>query len=74
MKRLWLVFLFLSLLADPGSAASAEESYTFDPAETEKKPYHIGGYVEFKPILFGLDHDAAFYKLRFFNDPRGQTS
>jgi len=53
--------------------AGAEESYTFDPAETEKKPYYVGGYLEFKPVLLGLDHDSAFYKLRFFNDPRGQN-
>lgn len=53
--------------------AVAEESYTFDPAETEKKPYHVGGYIEFKPILFGLDHKSAFYKLHFFDNPRGQN-
>ncbi|MEE9910989.1 MAG: hypothetical protein K4571_04625 [Deltaproteobacteria bacterium] len=51
----------------------AEESYTFDPGETEKKPYHVGGYIEFKPILFGVDRESAFYRLRFFNDPRGQN-
>ena len=51
----------------------AEDAYKFDLAETEKKPYHFGGYVEFKPVLYGLDHDAAFYKLRFYNDPQGQT-
>jgi len=65
---LLLVFLFISPMA-----ALAGESYSFDLAETEKKPYHLGGYVEFKPVLYGLDHDAAFYKLRFYNDPQGQT-
>jgi len=44
-----------------------------DSTEVEKKPYHFGGYVEFKPVLFGLDHAAAFYKLRFYNDPQGRT-
>jgi len=53
--------------------AGAEESYTFDPAETENKSYHVGGYIEFKPILFGLDRESAFYKLRFFDNPRGQN-
>jgi hypothetical protein len=65
-----LVVVLLTVLA---AAARAEELYTFDPAETEKKSYHIGGYVEFKPILFGLDHDAAFYKLRFYNAEQGNT-
>jgi hypothetical protein len=51
----------------------AAETYAFDLAEIEKKPFHFGGYVEFKPVLYGLDHDAAFYKLRFYNDPKGST-
>ncbi len=72
MKRLWLVFLFFAICAVP-ALAGAEETYTFDPGETEKKPYHVGGYVEFKPILYGLDRDSAFYKQRFFSDPRGQN-
>jgi len=72
MKRLCLAFIFVFLVT-LAAAAQAEEPYTFDPAETEKKPYHIGGYVEFKPILFGPDHDAAFYKLRFYNAEQGNT-
>ena len=72
MKWLCIIFLFFTFWLIPALAV-AEEPYTFDPAETEKKPYHFGGYIEFKPILFGLDHDSAFYKLRFFNNPRGQN-
>jgi len=72
MKRLLLIFLFFAFWMVP-LLAVAEESYTFDPAETEKKSYHVGGYVEFKPILYGLNRDSAFYKVRFFNDPRGQN-
>ena len=72
MKRLWVIFLFFAFWMVP-ALAGAEESYSFDLAETEKKPYSAAGYVEFKPILFGLDHDAAFYKLRFYDDPQGQT-
>jgi hypothetical protein len=71
MKRNVILFLILLLIFP--AAVLAEESYTFDAAEIEKKPYHFGGYVEFKPVLFGLDHDAAFYKLRFYNDPQGKT-
>jgi len=72
MKRLWVIFSILTFWLIP-AAVNAEEAYTFDPGETEKKPYHIGGYIEFKPILFGLDRESAFYKLRFFSDPRGQN-
>lgn len=72
MKRLLLIFLFFTICLIP-TIAGAEESYTFDPGETEKKPYHVGGYVEFKPMLYGLDRESAFYKLRFFNNPRGHN-
>lgn len=72
MKRLGFLFLFFAFWLTP-FPAGAEESYSFDPAETEKKPYHVGGYIEFKPILYGLDHDSAFYKLRFYNNPQGKT-
>ncbi len=54
-------------------SVSFAEEYKFDVSEIEKKPYHIGGYVEFKPILFVLDKDAALYKLRFFNRDEGKT-
>jgi hypothetical protein len=72
MKKAWFILFFIVFGFVPVMAV-AEESYTFDTAETEKKPYHVGSYIEIKPILYGLDHDSAFYKLHFFNDPRGQN-
>jgi hypothetical protein len=72
MKKACLALCAVFCLFLPAIGA-ADESYTFDPAETEKKPYHLGGYIEFKPLLFGLDREAAFYKLRFYNKPQGQT-
>ncbi len=50
------------------------EEYTFDVSEIEKKPYHVGGYLEFYPIVFGLDKNAALYKLNFYDrDTKGTT-
>jgi len=49
------------------------EEYTFDISETEKKPYHLGGYVEFRPILSVLDQDAALYELGFYDRDEGKT-
>ncbi len=58
----------------PASApASTAEEYKFDISEIEKKPYQVGGYAEFRPVLFILDRDAALYKLRFFNRDEGKT-
>jgi hypothetical protein len=49
------------------------EEYTFDISETEKKPYHLGGYVEFRPTLSVLDQDAALYELGFYDRDEGKT-
>lgn len=73
MKRcLGLVMLVVLSLFLP-AMSTAEEAYKFDLSETEKKPYHFGGYIEFKPTLYSLDRDSVFYKLRFYNDPQGRT-
>ena len=56
-----------------GSFTFAEEEYKFDLSEIEKKPYHLGGYVELRPVLFGLDRDASLYKLKFYNRNEGKT-
>jgi len=40
-----LGLLFLCLPAVQPSSLFAEETYTFDINEIEKKPYHFGGYA-----------------------------
>jgi hypothetical protein len=49
------------------------EEYSFELSEVEKKPYHLGGYAELRPVLYGLDRDAALYQLRFYNRHEGHT-
>lgn len=49
------------------------EEYTFDLSEIEKKPYHIGGYAEIRPVVSGLDKDSSLYRLRFYNRDEGAT-
>ena len=72
---LWII-LSLFILSFPylGLAAEEKEEYKFDISEIEKKPYHLGGYGEFRPVVNGLDHDAALYKLRFYNRDMGKTT
>ncbi len=57
--------------------AFCQDDYQFDLSEIEKeiekKPYYIGGFLEFKPVLFGLDRDSAFHKLRFYDQDEGST-
>src|SRR4030042_4367010 len=53
--------------------ASTAEEYKFDISEIEKKAYQVGGYAEFRPVLFVLDRGAALYKLTFYNRNEGKT-
>ncbi len=43
----------------------ADENYSFDLAEIEKKPYHFGGYLEAKPLLSSPSVDTALYRLKY---------
>ena len=55
------------------SIAFAQEEYKFELSEIEKKPYHVGGFLELRPVLYGPDKDASLYKLKFFNRDEGKT-
>lgn len=54
-----------------------EEQYKVDldqiDKEMEVKPYSFGGFLEFQSVLFGLDRDSAFYKLKFKDRDEGVT-
>lgn len=72
-----LLVLFFFLLMFPTQVFSEEkkaEKYQFDISETEKKPFHFGGYLEAMPILFGLDRNAPLYKLAYYNRGLGGTT
>jgi len=62
-----IFFLSISSIVSPTSA----EEYSFDLSEIEKKPYHLGGYMELKPYLFMPDKDARLYKFRYYNRNEG---
>lgn len=49
------------------SVAIADEEFTFNDSEFEKRPFEFGGYLEFKPDRSWLNRDGAFYKLNFYN-------
>ncbi len=70
MKSLFSALLLMCFF---GETVQGAEEYTFSLSEIEKKPYHIGGYLEFRPVLFGLDQNSAFYKLNLFDQNVGDT-
>jgi len=55
----------------------AQNDYSLDLSqiekETERKPYSLGGYLEFRPNSFWLDKDAALYKLSFYDRSKRRT-
>jgi hypothetical protein len=70
VKSLFLVPFLLYLFV---GAAQAAEEYSFSLSEIEKKPYHVGGYLEFRPVLFGVDKNASLSKLNLFDKNVGNT-
>ena len=70
--KLLKILLFLFILFP--YLALAQEDYSFELSEiekeVEKKPYGIGGYLEFRPNFLWLDDDAAFYTLKFHDRSR----
>ena len=70
MRSITLCFVLSSLLV---LGLSAQEEYTFDLSEIEKKAFQFGGYLEFRPVLFGMDRDSGLYKLKFYDLEEGKT-
>ncbi|MBA7655933.1 hypothetical protein ES703_63844 [subsurface metagenome] len=70
MRSITLYFVLINLLV---SGLFAQEEHTFDLSEIEKKAFQLGGYLEFRPVLFGLDRDSWLYKLRFYDHEEGET-
>jgi hypothetical protein len=65
-KECYLLF-YLCVLTYTLSASVAAEEYSFEIDEYTKKTYQLGGYAELRPVLSGLDEDAALTHLNFFD-------
>ena len=68
-----ILLAVLTFLTFRSIAFCAEETYTFDLSEIEKKPYHFGGYVEAKPILSRIRSDSAIYRLKYAGQDLGKS-
>jgi len=61
------------LLALSYGIAFAEEEYSFDFSEIEERALNLGGYLEFRPVLLGLDNNAALHKLKLYDRDKENT-
>jgi hypothetical protein len=77
------LLVLLSVLL-PGTELLSQEQpqgkYEIDLSELQKeidnvatKPFSLGGFLEYQPMIFGIDRDAAFARLRFFERDRGSA-
>ena len=67
----WFLFVTATPLRAEGEHERLLEEIEQEIARTVERPYSLGGFLEFQPILFGLDRDAAFYRLNFFDRDEG---
>lgn len=58
------ILLCAVLLSGP---AAAQEEFSFDAGEFEKRPFELNGYAEWRADRFWLDRDTALYPLNFFD-------
>ena len=69
----FLGFLFLGLFFFSVVASSQEEEFEFDVDAFTRKAFSVGGYVEFRPSLFWLNQDSAFYRLKYYDQDQRKT-
>jgi len=64
VKYLTCFLLIGSLFIRP---ANAQEDYSFDLSEIEKKAFQFGGYLEARPVFSLLDRESRFYFLNYYD-------
>ena len=67
----WLLLVTTKSLRAQGEHEGLLEEIEKEIARTVERPYSLSGFLEFQPILFDLDRDAAFYRLNFYGRDEG---
>jgi len=77
MRAVGSILLLLLCTVQP---VYSQDKYQVELSDLEKeveqtagKPYHLGGFLEFQPIFFGIDRGAAFSQLNFDLKRSGNT-
>lgn len=71
MKYLTCFLLIGSLFIRP---ANAQEDYSFDLSEIEKKAFLFGGYLEARPVFSLLDRESRFYFLNYYGSEQKKSA
>jgi hypothetical protein len=66
-----LLLLTAKPLRAQGEHEDLLEEIEKEIARTVERPYSLGGFLEFQPILFDLDRDSAFYRVNFYGRDEG---
>jgi hypothetical protein len=75
--KLLVLLLFLLPASNIRSQEQSQDKAKFevDLSEFQKeidklstKPYSLGGFFEFQPVLFGIDRSSTFTRVRFYRD------
>lgn len=64
----WSLLLLLAAVN-----AWAAQEYSFDASEYEKKPFELGGHLQFKQEAFDLNRAGALYKLGNYKQPQRES-
>ncbi|HSF30243.1 MAG TPA: hypothetical protein VLK82_07205, partial [Candidatus Tectomicrobia bacterium] len=67
----WILLVTATPLRAQGEHERLLEELEQEIARTVERPYSLGGFLEFQPILFDVDRDAAFYRLNFYDRDEG---
>jgi hypothetical protein len=65
MSKISVLLRLAGLVLALQLATATAGEYTFDASEFARKPYELGGYLEYRHDYFRLNRDGAFYALAY---------
>lgn len=73
MKSWHLALVILAACLHTATGVRADDEFSFESSEFEKKPLQLDGYLEIQPGRAWLNQDGSFYKLNYYNREQRDT-
>jgi hypothetical protein len=73
MKSWYLALVILAAYLITATGVRADDEFSFESSEFEKKPFQLDGYLEIQPGRAWLNQDGSFYKLNYYNREQRDT-